>query len=73
MNEFADKIDDERAQVFHTIVAKGLFLCKRARPDIMTAIAFLCTQVREPDVDDWSKLVRMLCYLNATKKLYVTL
>ena len=35
----------ERADVFHTIVAKGLFVAKRARPDIMMTIAFLCTQV----------------------------
>jgi hypothetical protein len=28
---------------FHRIVAKLLFACKRARPDIMTAVAFLCT------------------------------
>ena len=45
VNEEGKKIDEERAQTFHNVVAKGLFLCKRARPDIMTAIAFLCTRV----------------------------
>ena len=38
-------LESERADVFHTIVAKGLFVAKRARPDIMMTIAFLCTQV----------------------------
>jgi hypothetical protein len=30
---------------FHTIVAKLLYLAKRARPDILTATSFLCTRV----------------------------
>ena len=34
-------LDPARAEEFHTIVAKGLFACKRARPDIHTAIAVL--------------------------------
>ena len=28
-------------QYFHTTTTKGFFLCKRARPEIKTAIAFL--------------------------------
>jgi len=72
-NEFAEKIDDERAQAFLTTVAKGLFMCKRARPDIMTTIAFLCTRVRDPDKDDWAKLLCMLRYLQGSRELYVTL
>jgi hypothetical protein len=26
------KLDTKRSEIFHTFVAKGLFLCKRARP-----------------------------------------
>ena len=33
------ELDKTKAEQFHTTVAKGLFLCKRARPDIHTAIA----------------------------------
>jgi hypothetical protein len=29
------KLDMKRLEIFHTFVAKGLFLCKRARPDIL--------------------------------------
>jgi hypothetical protein len=36
------------AEFFHAMVAKLLFLCKRGRPDIQTAIAFLCTRVQTP-------------------------
>ena len=46
-----------QAELFHTIVTKGLFVCKRAHPDIHPAIAFLCTRVRAPTVADWDKLV----------------
>jgi hypothetical protein len=28
------KLDTKRSEIFHTFVAKGLFLCKRARPNI---------------------------------------
>ena len=66
-------LESERADVFHTIVAKGLFVAKRARPDIMMTIAFLCTRVRGPTEDDWKKLVRLIRYLNGTAELCLTL
>ena len=62
-----------QAELFHTIVAKGLFLCKRARPDVHLTIAFLCTRVRDPTWDDWGKLVRMMRFLNGTKEDVLTL
>jgi hypothetical protein len=61
-------LDKHRANVLHTIVAKGLFACKRARPDIHTTIAFLCTRVKEPTDDDWEKLMRLMFYLNGSKE-----
>jgi hypothetical protein len=36
-------LDKVQADMFHHNVAKLLFLCKRARPDKQTAVAFLCT------------------------------
>jgi hypothetical protein len=45
-------LDDKKAEMFHHNVAKMLFLCKRARPDIQTAVAFLCTRVKGPDTDN---------------------
>ena len=50
------KLGGQQREEFHTFVAKGLFACKRARPDIHTAIAVLCTRVEEPNKDDWRKL-----------------
>jgi len=57
----------DQADIYHTFVAKGLFLCKRARPDTQTTISALCTRVKAPTQDDWCKLLRYLRYLNATR------
>jgi hypothetical protein len=54
-------------------VAKGLFLCKRARPDTQQAILVLCTRVRDPNQADWKKLMRVMKYLNGTKGENLTL
>ena len=35
------KRNEKMKQYFHTTTTKGFFLCKRARPEIKTAIAFL--------------------------------
>ena len=63
----------DRAETFHTMVAKGLFLCKRARPDIQPTIAVLSTRVKSPNESDWKKLIRLMEYLNGTKELMLRL
>ena len=67
------KLDKSMAEKFHTTVAKGLFVAKRARPDIHPTIAVLCTRVREPNISDWNKLIRLMKYLNGTKEKVLTL
>jgi hypothetical protein len=67
------KLDTKRSEIFHTFVAKGLFLCKRARPDIQQAILVLCTRVKDPNQADWEKLMRVMKYLNGTRSEYLTL
>lgn len=69
----ARKLDEKDAQFFHHMVAKALFLCKRARPDLQTNVAFLSTRVKEPDTNDYKKLRKMLQYLRATRELFLTL
>jgi hypothetical protein len=66
-------LEKEDRETFHTIVAKGLFLASRGRPDIQPTIAFLCTRVREPTRNDWIKLRRMMSYLYGTLNLVRTL
>ena len=66
-------LDKKKAELFHHYTAKLLFLCKRARPDIQTAVAFLMTRVKGPDVDDYKKLRRVMRYLRGTKDMPLTL
>jgi hypothetical protein len=67
------KLDTKRSEIFHTFVAKGLFLCKRARPNIQHAILVLCMRVRDQNQADWEKLMRVMKYLNGTKGENLTL
>jgi hypothetical protein len=73
IDKAAKKLNEEMGKVFHNFTAKCLFATKRARPDIHTAVAFLTTRVREPDVDDWKKLQRLIRYLRGTLELPLTL
>ena len=63
INEAPMYLSDAEAMFFHHNVAKLLFLCKRARPDLQTAVAFLSTWVQHPDRDDYKKLARAMKYL----------
>ena len=67
-------LDKTKADLYHRISAKGIYVCKRARPDIHLTISSLCTRVRAPIQDDWKKMSRMIRYLNGTRqdKLYLT-
>ena len=62
-------LDDKRRELFHKIVAKGLFVSKRARLDIHGTISVLCTRVQQPRESDWHKLKRLIKYLNGTKDM----
>ena len=63
------KLFEREKIIFHLLVAKLLFLSKRARPAIQPTIAFLMTIVRNPDVYNWKNLQRVLSYLDATIKI----
>jgi hypothetical protein len=64
----SEELDTDRDAEFHTFVAKGLFACKRARPDIHPTIAVLSTCVQKPNEEDWKRLHRLLRYINGTRK-----
>jgi hypothetical protein len=57
-----------KKEIFHTFVAKSLFLYKRGSSDIQPAIAFLSTRVRESTEEDWHKLVNYQILYNNTYK-----
>ena len=72
-NKNSPPLSKECAEEFHTTIAQGLFVSKQARPDIQPTIAYLCTRVKNPTMDDWNKLLRLMSYLKRTKEDVLTL
>ena len=54
--------------MFHRHVPKMLYLAKRARPDCLTAVAFLATRVTKCTVDDITELDRLMKYVWGTRE-----
>jgi hypothetical protein len=69
----SEGLNKEDAEWYHTITAKLLYLAKRARPDILTVVSFLCTRVTKPTVEDKKKLMYLLGYLHATRSKVLTI
>ena len=61
--EDIEKMNEDRMEIFYHIVAKFLYLSKRARVDIDLTVPFLCTRVSRSTEEDWAKLRRLLDYL----------
>ena len=69
VNENLTLLDPKKAELFHHIVAKLLFVARRARIDLQLPIAFLCTRVSKSTEEDWEKLRRVLRYTYKTINL----
>ena len=64
-------LNKEKKELFVHLVMQGLYLRQRGRPDIRTAISFLCGHLTCPDKDDYKKITRLIWYLQHT--LYMCL
>jgi len=73
LNKDSKKLQEDKAQLFHHLVAKLLYLSHRTRQDIQMVVAFLCTRVQSPDEDNYKKLTRVMQYLQAHKDITLTL
>jgi Reverse transcriptase (RNA-dependent DNA polymerase) len=58
---------------FHSVVMRLMFLAQRARPDVLTPVAFLSRRWGKVTSEDKEKLERVLMYLNACPDLKMTL
>ena len=67
-----EKLPEDKAVSFHDGVARGVFVCEHATPDIQPAVAFLTTRASQPDEDDWKKLRRMIDCLKGTPNRILT-
>ena len=73
IGEHTIPLDETKNEGFRHIVAKLLFLTKRARIDVDLTVSFLCTRVSRSDVNDWEKSRRLLRYLYDTIDLARTI
>jgi Reverse transcriptase (RNA-dependent DNA polymerase) len=73
VNSKPTPLDVQRADIFHRMTMQLLYLSQRGRPDVRTAVSFLCKRTNKPDVDDYKKLTRVMRYLQATLDLKLVL
>ena len=66
VDDNCEKLSERKSEIFHSVTAKLLYIMKRSRPDIETAISFLCKRVSKSDTQDWKKLKRVLAWLKGT-------
>ena len=52
VNKKAQQIDEEKGEIFHSVVAKLLYIIGGSRPDLETAISLLCQRVSKSNVGD---------------------
>ena len=64
-------LSKEKKELFVHLVMQGFYLSQRGRPNIRTAISFLCSHLTCPDDDDYKKLTWLIRYLRHT--LYMCL
>ena len=63
----SDAIDAAHRQIFHSAVMTIQYLAVNMRWDLLAAVSFLTTRVSNPTTSDWSKLSRVLKYINYTQ------
>jgi hypothetical protein len=63
VRENAPKLNEERAEFFHRVVAQLLFVAQRGRPDLRTVVSFLTKRVQAPDEVDYKKLAPAIKYI----------
>ena len=55
ISDNTELLDESNKKLFHSLVAKALYMADRARPDILLPVSFLTTRVHKPDINDFKK------------------
>jgi len=72
VSDNAKKLPEEKAQLFHHLVAKLLYLCKRTTHEIQNAMVFLCTRVKQSDKHEYKKFTCVLQCIRGSQELTFT-
>jgi hypothetical protein len=62
-------LNEETAEMFHVVTMQLMYLAHRGCPDILLAVSFLASRVKQHDADDYKKLARVTKYLDSTTDL----
>ena len=73
INEDDELLNKGEREYFHSLTAKFLYLAKRVRPDILTAVSFLVKRVTQPTREDMRKLERLVRYVRGTEEMGIIL
>lgn len=73
VDDKAETLCRDEADIFHSVVAKLLYVSIRARMDLLLAIGFQCTRVSKCTKQDQAKLKRVLEYIKGSMNLEYTL
>ena len=66
VNPDSKLLGEGKAKTFHSVSAKLLYICTKARLDVKLGVAFLCTRVSKSTEQDWGKLRIVLQYIKGT-------
>jgi hypothetical protein len=73
IDELSELLCASEKELYHSLTAKLLYLGKRVRPDVLTAVSFLAKRVQLPTQQDFRKLQKTIKYLRHTATLGIVL
>ena len=62
-------LDRKRKDDFHSIIASISYIAKRIKPECLVVTSLLASRVHCATEQDWSKLDRLLAYINSTREI----
>jgi len=73
VDKSAKSLSESEKELYHSMTARCLYLGKRTRPDILTAVSFLTKRVQAPTEQDLRKLARVVKYIRGTRHMGIVL
>ena len=62
-------LDKKTKEEFHSIIASMSYIAKRIKPECLVVTSMLASRVHCATEQDWSKLERLLAYINSTRDI----
>ena len=63
VNDNSERLDIEKAKIFHSVAAKIFYVTMRTRPNIEPEVAYFTTQVANSNIYYWNKIKLCIAFL----------